>query len=304
MGVCGGQLVTVAMVLALGATLASAAAPPIKVMTYNIRGDFDEGKVTDSPEAWRARSGNHRRDLVTQLIQRESPDLLGVQEAYHNQVVDLEHALPGFAQYGVGREDGRDRGEHCTIFYCTNRFTPREQGTFWLSEEPDTTGSKFSDAACTRIATWLILDDKLAGDTECFVLNTHWDHVSQAARLHSAKLIRERLPSLAGDRPVIVMGDMNADEDNPAIAVLLNADGSTRPRLSDGYRTVVPERDPDEATFHAFRGTSAGQRIDYILSSEHFRPIEAAIIRTDFEGRYPSDHFPVVVVLQPTDSSR
>jgi endonuclease/exonuclease/phosphatase family metal-dependent hydrolase len=144
----------------------------------------------------------------------------------------------------------------------------------------------------------VILRDATSAGKEYFVLNTHWDHVSQAARLHSAKLIRKKL-SLAGDRPLIVMGDMNVDDANPALTTLLGPGESGTSKLQDSYRHVMPERGPDEATFHAFRGTTTGNRIDYVLHSPDFQATDAEIIRTDFTGRYSSDHFPVVVVLQP-----
>jgi endonuclease/exonuclease/phosphatase family metal-dependent hydrolase len=112
-------------------------------MTFNIRGDFDHAKPTVSPEAWIAVSGEHRRDLVTALVQQHDPDILGVQEAFENQIVDLRNVLLGHAHYGVGRDDGEKAGEQSAIFYRTERFAPIEQGSFWLSESPDAAGSVF-----------------------------------------------------------------------------------------------------------------------------------------------------------------
>jgi len=104
---------------------------------------------------------------------------------------------------------------------------------------------------------------------------------------------------LAGNRPVVVLGDLNVDEENAALAMLCGAKDADGWRLIDSYREVVPQRDPNEATFHAFQGKKAGSRIDFILHTEGFRATQAGIDRTDFDGRYPSDHYPVTAVLVP-----
>ncbi len=291
-----------ALVMALSVIFAAgsiAVGAPIKVMSFNIRADFDFGTPTNSSEAWIALSGNHRRNLVTTLVNQQSPDILGVQEAFRNQVVDLQSAMPGYSFYGIGRNDGVNFGEHSAIYYRSDRFARVNQGTFWLSNSPGTVGSVFPGAATIRIASWAILTDHANADQQYFVLDTHWDHVSQDARLHSANLIRQQIGALAGGRPLIVMGDMNAIETNPAITNLLGANDPGGLQLMDSYREAIPVRSPNEATFHGYSGSPAGSRIDYILHSDFFRATEAAIVRTNFNGRYPSDHFPVTAVLEP-----
>ncbi len=288
------------VILAMVTMLASGAlsiAAPLKVMSFNIRGDFDLEAASNSLEAWNSLSDNHRRDLVATTIRDASPDVLGVQEAFRHQLVDLQSLLPGYEYYGVGRDDGEATGEHSAIFYRKDRFRRLGQGTFWLSNTPTAVGSKFPDAAYVRIASWVILADSENDGQEYFVLNTHWDHVSQAARLHSAKLIHSQLGELSAGRSIIVMGDMNAHEDNVAIATLRSLDDSDGRRLFDSYRELVPQRGKNEATFHNFEGHPEGSRIDYILHSGDLRVSDAGIIRTKFEDRYPSDHFPITTIL-------
>jgi endonuclease/exonuclease/phosphatase family metal-dependent hydrolase len=275
----------------------STSAETHRVMSFNIRGDFDLGKATDKREAWNALSGDHRRDLVLTVIKAYDPDILGVQEAYLNQLDDLQTALPGYGHYGVGRDDGQAAGEQSAIFYRSKRFDRVREGSFWLSDTPSVAGSKHPDAANIRIASWVILVDGASNGREIFVLNTHWDHVSEAARRHAGKLIRRRLPTLAGGRPMIVMGDLNAATEDRAIAELVGRESIDERQLVDSFRTFVPERGPDEATIHNFGGESAGSRIDYIFVVG-FRVVDAAIIRAKFDARYPSDHFPVTATLE------
>lgn len=272
--------------------------PPLKVSTFNIRGDFDLEKASRDAEAWNSLTDRHRRDHVARLISEMAPDVMGVQEAFVHQLHDLEASLPGYAYYGIGRDDGREAGETCAIFYRTDRFQPGKQGTFWLSESPDVAGSKFPDAACTRIASWIVLSDRFAGGTEFLVVNTHWDHVSGNARRHAAEQIRRELSRLAEGRPTLVLGDMNAREEDPPLAILRGEVGDTSSPLIDAFRSVVPVRGTQEATFHNFRGQAEGSRIDFILHSDTWQATKAEIIRTRYDQEFPSDHFPVLTILQ------
>jgi endonuclease/exonuclease/phosphatase family metal-dependent hydrolase len=274
----------------------AAAVAPIKTMSFNIR--FDSGVPNNGTNAWVSPAGTGRRDLALNVIDDFAPDVLGVQEALHNQVNDLQGGLAQYDFYGVGRDDGVTAGEYSGIFYRSDRFTRTDQGTFWLSNTPDR-ASFFPGTCCRRIASWVVLADMQADSREYFVLNAHWDHQVQPARELSAQLIRQRINALAGGRPLIVMGDLNANERNAAFLDLLGNNDPAGFQLLDSYREVVPEQSRSEATFHGFNGVTSGLRIDYVLHSDFFRAAEASIVRTEFSGRYPSDHYPVTALLQP-----
>lgn len=284
-------------VLVTSLAAASAEAEPLLVMSFNIRGDFDLEKATDSSEAWNALTNEHRRDMVAKTIADYGPDVLGVQEAFQHQLADLEQALPGYKFYGVGRDDGQFSGEQCAIFYRTDRFRLLDHGTFWLSKTPEEAGTRYPDAACNRVASWMILADEKSNGREFLVINTHFDHVSNAAQEYGAKLIRERMNDLAKGWPIIVMGDLNAREEGKALATLRGDRGESDELLIDSFRKVVPERGGQEATFHNFGGSTAGSRIDFILHSRDLRATDASIVRTKFGDRYPSDHFPITATL-------
>jgi endonuclease/exonuclease/phosphatase family metal-dependent hydrolase len=147
------------------------------------------------------------------------------------------------------------------------------------------------------MASWVRLCDEQT-NREFLVLNTHWDHISEDARRKSAGLIRDRLATLAECIPAVVMGDLNGPEDSPEVIALLGAGKSSRRRLSDSYRKLYPKRAADEATFGGWTGATTGSRIDFILHSDGFRPTAAAIHRTSYEGRWPSDHYPVTATLR------
>jgi endonuclease/exonuclease/phosphatase family metal-dependent hydrolase len=233
--------------------------------------------------------------LFAQTIRDFDPDLLGTQEVLADQYDALAVMFPKYGVVGVARDDGNRAGEWSAIFYRKSRFEQVDSGNFWLSETPDEVGSRSWDAACTRICTWARLRDRASG-REFLYANTHFDHKGDVARLESSKLIRKRLPELAKGSPVILMGDFNCIEDDEPYRVLRGAQGNNGIVLIDSNREVHPKREQNEASFHGFKGTVTGSRIDWILHTSQFKATAAEIVHTK-NGRYPSDHYPVTAIL-------
>lgn len=274
----------------------------LRVMSFNIRVDFDLGVASDKPTAWISTADNHRRDRVIETIRDFDPDLLGLQEALTHQADAIAEALPGMSRYGVGRDDGQQAGERCTLLFKTTRFKQDQSGTFWLCDTPEVAGSQHPDAACVRIASWLRLIDR-SNNRTLLVVNTHWDHVSQPARVKAAEVIRQfiikRGTAKREDQDaVIVMGDFNAHADSLELVELRGRTNSNEPLLLDSYRTLYPEIDPDEATYQGFTNRTAGRRIDFILHSAELKPRSASIVRPPKTEIPPSDHYPVTAVLE------
>lgn len=259
------------------------AGDPIKVMSFNIR----FGTANDGDNRW-----ENRKDLVIKTIQDYSPDLLGTQETLKFQAEVLKQNLKGYTSFGRSREQDPKKGEQCTVFFRTSRFELVDKGQFWLSETPEETGSKSWDSSLPRIATWLKLRDKTDGK-EFYFLNTHFDHRGKTARWESAKLISRKTQAFAA--PCIVTGDFNCGEaSKPYLALLKNE----KFKLIDSYRKAHPTRAKAEGTFNGFRGTDSGARIDWVLHTPEFSTYSAKINKSNQQGRYPSDHFPVTAVLQ------
>jgi endonuclease/exonuclease/phosphatase family metal-dependent hydrolase len=280
-----------------GSLDACSAEARLKVMTFNIR--YDSGG--SGPGAWS--SGTEpRRDRVLSVVRDELPDVLGIQEALVHQVNDLASGLEGYEVFGVGRDDGEMSGEYMGVLYRTSRLTRIDGGHFWLSTTPEVPGTVFAGSGSNRMATWVVLRDALTS-RGLFFLNTHWDNVSASSRELSGALIHERLETLAGSLPRIVTGDFNEGSDASGVKALLSAASTPDRTLLDAYREAHPEVRPDEATFHDFTGGTAGVPIDFVLHSAPFTAVDAAIVRTSFQGAYPSDHFPVTSVLAWTNAN-
>ena len=264
----------------------SSAAEPLRVASFNIR----FGSADDGPDRWELRA-----DKVVETIRDLDADIVGLQEALPFQIRHLLGANPRYAATGVSREDGRIEGEASPILYDRTRFTLADAGTFWLSDTPDEAGTNTWGAACNRVCSWARFVDLESGDA-FVILNTHWDHVSQPAREKSAELILLRAEQIADGDPFVVTGDMNAAEDNKALAELLGDAGDER--LLDTYRVHHPSE--RAGTFTGFRTDSDGgdRKIDYVLASQGWRVTDADIDGRKIEGRYPSDHFPVWADLE------
>src|SRR5262245_33794762 len=132
-----------------------AAAPTFLVVTYNIRYD----NPSDGPDGW-----VHRREAMVKYLVETKADLIGLQEVLPQQRDYLADKLTDYAHYSVGRDDGV-KGEATPIFYRKVRYDLLDQGTFWLSDTPDMTGSKRWDAGLPRVVSWLKLRDKVAAKT-------------------------------------------------------------------------------------------------------------------------------------------
>jgi endonuclease/exonuclease/phosphatase family metal-dependent hydrolase len=259
-------------------------------MTFNIRYDTP----SDGVNAW-----PNRRDWVAALIRFHAPDAIGVQEALAHMLADLDARVPEFARVGVGRADGRAGGEFSAILYRRDRLELLDSGTFWLSPTPEVVGSKGWDTAIERVATWAHFRDRRTGCRHMH-LNTHFDHIGEQARRESARLIRRRLALLAAGRPIIVTGDLNADPASEPYRVLTRdtISEATAP-LRDAFTASRNAHYGPTSTWTAFRAIEPGRRIDYVLVSPQVRVAKHAILPDSWDGRFPSDHLPVMADVEP-----
>lgn len=259
-----------------------ASSQPINLATYNVRLQT----TTDTGNLWVQRAPN-----VIALIKFHQFDIFGTQEGFRNQLTDIQNGLPGFEFYGVGRDDGRDQGEHSAIFYKRDRFTLVRNGDFWLSQTPDQPSKGWDATCCNRLCSWVYLTDKLTG-RNFYVFNAHFDHQGTVARIESSKLILQRIASIAGNEPVVFCGDLNGDQQSEWYRNFQSSGV-----LKDAFRQVnFPYA--NNGTFNGFgRTLESTAIIDHIFVSNHFLVNRWGILSDSYHGKFPSDHFPVVAEL-------
>lgn len=254
----------------------------VRVLSFNIR----YGTAPDGLNAW-----PHRKDLVYEVIRGQDSDFVGLQEALRFQIDAIRKAVPVYDEVGVGRDDGKEAGEYSAILYKPDRWREADSGTLWLSDTPDVPGSTTWGNEITRIITWGRFVEKESG-RGIWVFNTHFDHQSQPSRVKSAELLASRIASRRPQEPVIVTGDFNAGEENPAILYLKDTTNQTPVGLVDTFRVLHPDAEA-VGTGGGFEGQRDGPKIDYVFAEPDAEVRGARIIREHRNGRYPSDHFPV-----------
>lgn len=249
-------------------------------MSYNIRYD----NPADGPNAW-----SNRKSFLVEQVKTADPDILGVQESLPAQVDFLAAYLPGYGRAGVGRDEN-GTGESTTIFFRLDRFEMTESRAFWLSETPDVMSQGW-DAAIRRICTYVRLTDKLTHQS-WLVLNTHFDHVGEEARKQSAELIVKKIKELnAAKHPVILMGDFNATPESAPLVFL-------RTYLAEARRVAKTVSLPQAGSYNAFDTAKPADRlIDHVFVSADLSVEKYQMFMEMREGRYPSDHFPVMAEI-------
>ena len=250
----------------------------IKVMSYNIR--LSSGTIkADSIYHW-----EHRKQASLNLMHEENPTVFGLQEACPDQMDYMVENLPEYGYIGVGRDDGKRKGEFMSIFYKKEEVEFIDGGTFWLSETPDQV-SKGWDAQCFRTCTWALL--KKDTGKKFVYLNTHLDHKGQEARKESIKLIVAKAEELTGGKlPVFITADFNSPTTNEIFKPMQEA-------MLDA-RVEAPVTD-ERGTLNCWGTTPPGVVIDHIF----FRGAEAQkfeVLRDkDYGAPYVSDHYPVML---------
>lgn len=260
-------------------------AQDMKIASYNLRNDNKSDSLKGN--GWAARS-----PAVTALIRFHDFDIFGTQEGFKNQLDDISNALPQYAYYGRGRDDGMDKGEHSAIFYKKDEFTLLSKGDFWLSQTPEIPSLGWDAKCCNRICSWVQLQHRKTGK-KFFFFNVHYDHQGVVARKESSKLILNRIKSIAGKSPVIFTGDFNGSTSSEWYQTIANSG-----MLKDTYDEVKYPY-ANNGSFNAF-GSSLESKavIDHIFATSQFKVVKWGILTDTYHGKFPSDHFPVLVELK------
>ena len=265
----------------------SSAQNELNVLSFNIRYD----NANDSLDAWPYRKNNAASQVTFHNVH-----LLGVQEALYNQVQDLQQRLKGFKYVGIGRADGKTKGEFSAIFYDTARLAVLQSETFWLAEETNVPGKKGWDAAIERIVTWAKFKDKNT-DKTFYHFNTHFDHMGQVARRQSAKLLLAKVEEIAGNADCIVTGDFNAHPEDEPIKII--TDPATKNRLVNSKSISMQPHYGPHGTFNGFKAMEESDTpIDYIFVKNNVTVLKHATLSDTWKGHFSSDHFPVYAVVR------
>ncbi|MFD0761121.1 endonuclease/exonuclease/phosphatase family protein [Lutibacter aestuarii] len=254
-----------------------------RAMTYNIRYD----NVNDGENQW-----SKRKEFLSNQISFYQPDILGIQEGLHHQVVYLNNVLKNYSYIGVGRDDGKQKGEYSAIFYNNTKFKIVKEETFWLSKTPNIISVGW-DASMERICTFGLFEN-LQTKQQFWVFNTHFDHIGNEARFKSAELILQKIQEFNIQKlPVLLMGDFNLKPTTKPIELISTV-------LNDTKKASILNPFGPVGTFNGFKFEKpVTDRIDYIFSSKNnIKVLKFAVLSDSNNCKYPSDHFPVFIEFE------
>jgi len=252
------------------------------IISYNIRYDNN----WDIENSWEIRRSN-----IIQILIKYSPSIIGIQEGLLNQVQYINNSLINYDYVGVGRDDGKEKGEFCAIYFDTTRYVLLKNSTFWLSETPDTISVGW-DAALERICTYGLFKDRIT-KKEFWVFNTHFDHMGIIAREKSSGLILKRIKKINRQSlPVILMGDFNAIPNSPPVEEIVT-------ELSDALQISLQKLHGPGGTFNGFNeDLPIEKRIDYIFT-KNLKVLSYTHVNDRLENnRHISDHLPVMIKIK------
>ncbi len=254
-------------------------------VTANLRSQNDDD---------RENSFNNRSELLKAFFTERNFDIVAVQELSQDGLKRIEDCFEDYCAAVFPRDlSGED--EAPAIFFKVSKFELMGMEARALSDTDQVVGSRFLDQSiCPRSYHLLRLRDKETRK-QFFVINTHFDHEGEGARLEAAKQIIARIKDLekrdnqeyiAYKRdseiiPLIFCGDLNEDKDAAGVQYLENSKiiKDITPNLDFSYHGFKPEEEKENT------------RIDFIYITEGIEVEKSsAEIIESYKDRLISDH--------------
>ncbi|WP_069998740.1 endonuclease/exonuclease/phosphatase family protein [Cellulosilyticum sp. I15G10I2] len=256
----------------------------MKIMTFNVRSD----NILDMKNRWQ-----DREDIVYDLLEEYPCDILGMQEVSNSMHKDIEENVQDYEIIGMGRT--RKLFAEKNSLLISKKHSIVEHETFWLSKTPKKAGSTIWYSLFPRICTTAIV--QCESKLKVRVYNTHLDVLLPHAREYGLKKIGEFIEKHHAKEklPCILMGDFNATPNSKVIQEF------SRGSYMNKKFIAVQETDKNlykKTTMGMFKGNQKGMHIDYIFVSEEFTINDVEILRYNKEGKYPSDHYPVIADVE------
>ena len=247
----------------------------------------------------------NRGPFVGRIVNDYDFDIVGMEEVTGNnqvsksgksQLQDLRDMLPDYDDWAVEREG--KQYEHNVIFYKRAKYELLDKGKLYLNEHPDTPGPGWvgAEKQLPRALGWVHLRDKASGKDFFFAV-VHTNYGATESGIESCKLIGQRMSKIAGQKPVVLVGDFNMRRNDHE-----EAWRGVASYLSDAalctQTTCIPKGEITHTASNWLPATDPGckgSEFDYVFFKRMI-PLSRHIITEDY-GRSiaPSDHFPLLV---------
>lgn len=256
----------------------------MRVMTFNIKANYPFNIFNK----W-----HKRAHLIYDVIEQYDCDIIGLQEVTNEMELDLRKQLKDYHQIGMSRTKNFFMERNTVLI--KKKYQVLESKTFWLSKQPHKEGSSMWHSLFPRIYTKVLCQTR--SRRKFVVYNTHLDCLSPLARSYGLQIILGDISDQQQKEklPCILMGDFNA---TPRSRVMKKFDlEAFKVNGLKAAQSIRPEI-YYESTMGYFTGKERGQHIDYIYASNEFEIWNVEIIKYNKEGKYPSDHYPVMAEIE------
>ncbi|KAK8038322.1 Endonuclease/exonuclease/phosphatase [Apiospora phragmitis] len=272
-------------ILALAANTAMAQNTlPLRIVTWNIRWATPVREINEMPWSTRA-------PLVVSTLSKTAADT-------PNAVSTGAGGGGAWAHIGVGRDDGKDKGEFSPILYRPSALRLLYNETKWLSPTPNTPSFGWG-AGSRRIVTIGVFEH--VGTGRRFVAaNTHLDNLSARARSEGVQVALGRIQAVQleyageegeeGPLPVSLTGDFNSEPGQDAYTAVTGSGYlGELCELADASQRVGPYE-----TYTSFSSWKKGSRIDFVwlgpASDTKWTVSRYEVVDNVVDGVYASDH--------------
>jgi endonuclease/exonuclease/phosphatase family metal-dependent hydrolase len=231
-----------------------------------------------------------RKEAVIRVLKDIDADMIAFQEmetfegssfSYRNLQLDwIAQNLPDYFLAAVGNPEKYPSTQ--PILYRKLEFKVEEQGFFFFSENPDQIYSRQWNGSYPYFCSWVRFKHLKSGKT--FTLfNVHNDYSSKDNRIKTSQLVVSRVnPLLDKQKPLLIVGDFNAPSWFETMSILKDA----------GLQLAKPSG----STHHFNLGLNLLPAIDHMLASLEITfngPVK--VWRNQYDGVWPSDHYPISV---------
>ena len=247
----------------------------LKVISFNIRCCDDSNGHAISERAPR----------LKKVCAPFDADIIGFQEFSDGWVPEIER---DFADNYIILNKWRAESDHesSPILWKKDKFECVNKGCFWLSETPEVESRGWDELYDRhRICQWVILKEKESGKVFTY-MNTHYGF-GDKGQTDSSRLIYEYSKKISSN-PTFITGDFNMNPKAPGYAEMVknftDANMVTLKNTADTYHGYQPS---------VYKDT----HIDYCFVDKNVTPISMKVIDETVDGKFPSDHFGLYIVL-------
>ncbi|MBR7133826.1 MAG: endonuclease/exonuclease/phosphatase family protein [Clostridia bacterium] len=246
----------------------------INVVSFNIRcGNDPDGNSI--PE---------RAPRLKKILSDYDADIIGFQEytplwepfitEYYGEDYEI------FNMYRAEKER-----ESAPMLWKKKSFQCIKRGYFWLSDTPEVSSKGWDELFdCYRICMWAVLKHRETGKTFCY-MNTHFGF-GDDGQIKSVELINKYRKEIS-DFPTFITGDFNMTPSMPAYK-----------RMTEYFTDVNAVTAKDmRTTYHGYHKKEVDEHIDYCFVDDSIIPISYEMIETAVDGKYPSDHYGIISVI-------